>query len=191
MRIEKELNMNPMPLELHGTTIVSVRKGPQVIVAGDGQITLGHIKLKTNAKKVRTLAAGKVIGGFAGATADALTLFERLEQKLEQYPKNLARACVELAKDWRTDKYLRRLEAMMVVADSQSTFIMSGTGDVIEPENGVVGIGSGGAYALSAANALVDCTDMTAKDIALKAMDVASKLCIYTSDQFSYEILEG
>ncbi len=191
MKIEKELNMNPMPLELHGTTIVSVRKGPQVIVAGDGQITLGHIKLKTNAKKVRTLAAGKVIGGFAGATADALTLFERLEQKLEQYPKNLARACVELAKDWRTDKYLRRLEAMMVVADSQSTFIMSGTGDVIEPENGVVGIGSGGAYALSAASALVDCTDMTAKDIALKAMDVASKLCIYTSDQFSYEILEG
>lgn len=183
--------MNPMPLELHGTTIVSVRKDKQVIVAGDGQITLGHITLKTNAKKVRTLANGRVIAGFAGATADALTLFERLEQKLEQYPKHLARACVELAKDWRTDKYLRRLEAMMVVADDQSTFIMSGTGDVIEPENGVVGIGSGGAYALSAANALVDCTKMTAKEIALKAMDVASKLCIYTSNQFSYEILEG
>jgi ATP-dependent HslUV protease subunit HslV len=183
--------MNPMPLELHGTTIVSVRKGNQVIVAGDGQITLGHIAIKTNAKKVRQLASGRVIAGFAGATADALTLFERLEQKLEQYPKHLARACVELAKDWRTDKYLRRLEAMMVVADSQSTFIMSGTGDVIEPENGVVGIGSGGAYALSAALALVDTSDMTAKDVALKAMGIASKLCIYTSDQFSYELLEG
>ena len=183
--------MNPMPLELHGTTIVSVRKGNQVIVAGDGQITLRHIRLKTNAKKVRVLGGGRVIGGFAGATADALTLFERLEQKLEQYPAHLARACVELAKDWRTDKYLRRLEAMMVVADEKGTFILSGTGDVIEPEEGIVGIGSGGAYALSAASALVKATDLTAKEIALRAMEVASKLCIYTSNYFSYEILEG
>jgi ATP-dependent HslUV protease subunit HslV len=183
--------MTPMPLELHGTTIISVRKGNQVIVAGDGQITLGHIVLKTNAKKVRVLANGTVIAGFAGATADALTLFERLEQKLEQYPKHLARACVELAKDWRTDKYLRRLEAMMVVADDKSTFIMSGTGDVIEPEEGIVGIGSGGAYALSAAIALAECSSLNAKEIALKSLEVASKLCIYTSNHFTYEILEG
>lgn len=183
--------MNPMPLELHGTTIVSVRRDKQAIVAGDGQITLGHIKLKTNAKKVRTLAGGKVIAGFAGATADALTLFERLEAKLEQYPKHLARACVELAKDWRTDKYLRRLEAMMVVADETNTFIMSGTGDVIEPEEGVVGIGSGGAYALSAASALLHNSDLSAKEIALKSLEVASKLCIYTSNHFTHEILES
>lgn len=182
--------MNQTSFDLHGTTIVSVRKDNQVVIAGDGQITLGHITVKSNAKKVRTLGGGNVIAGFAGATADALTLFERLEEKLEKYPKHLARACVELTKEWRTDKYLRRLEAMMLVADAEGTFILSGNGDVIEPEEGVMGIGSGGAYALSAAHALLNEKGLSAKDIALKAMDIAAKLCIYTSDKITYEIIE-
>ena len=141
---------------MHGTTILAVRKGNNVVVAGDGQVTLGNTIMKSNAKKVRRLADNKVIAGFAGATADAFTLFERLEAKLEQYPDQLSRACVELAKDWRTDKYLRRLEAMMAVADKKVSLIVSGTGDVIEPEDSLIGIGSGGPFALAAARALVD-----------------------------------
>ena len=138
----------------HGTTILTVRKGGKVVIAGDGQVSLGATVIKANAKKVRSLGKGDVIGGFAGATADAFTLFERLENKLEQYPGQLTRACVELAKDWRTDRYLRRLEAMMIVADKQVTLVLTGTGDVLEPEGGVMGIGSGGNYALAAAKAL-------------------------------------
>src|SRR5215467_9994670 len=140
----------------HGTTIVAVRKGNKVVIAGDGQVSVGNTVMKHNARKVRRLAGGKVIGGFAGATADAFTLFERLEGKLEQYPDQLMRAAVELAKDWRTDRYLRRLEAMMLVADPQVTLVLTGTGDVLEPENGIMGIGSGGNYALAAARALIE-----------------------------------
>ena len=140
----------------HGTTILTVRKGGKVVIAGDGQVTIGQTIVKANAKKVRRLGKGDVIGGFAGATADAFTLFERLEAKLEQYPGQLAARCVELAKDWRTDRYLRRLEAMMIVADANVTLVLTGTGDVLEPENGVIGIGSGGNYALAAARALLD-----------------------------------
>src|SRR5215470_3215387 len=154
---------------LHGTTILSVRKNGHVVVAGDGQVTLGQTVLKANAKKVRRLSKGEVIAGFAGATADAFALFERLEAKLEQHPGQLARACVELAKDWRTDRYLRRLEAMMAVADKQVSLIVSGTGDVVEPEDGIIGIGSGGAYALAAARALKD-QDLDAEAIVRKAM---------------------
>jgi ATP-dependent HslUV protease subunit HslV len=182
--------MEESTMKLHGTTILSVRKGNKVVIAGDGQVTLGHVVLKSNAKKLRKLAGGRVIAGFAGATADALTLFERLEEKLEQYPTQLARACVELAKDWRTDKYLRRLEAMMAVADKDNSFILTGTGDVLEPEDGVIGIGSGGNYALAAARALID-TDMELKVIATKAMHVAADLCIYTSNKITFETLEG
>lgn len=173
----------------HGTTIVSVRKNGHVVIAGDGQVTLGSITLKSNARKVRPLGNGNVITGFAGATADAFALFERLEAKLEQYPKQLTRACVELAKDWRTDKYLRRLEAMMAVADKDTSLILSGTGDVLEPEDGIIGIGSGGAYALSAARALIDVKGMDAEKIALKAMEVASNLCIYTNSNITLEKL--
>lgn len=170
----------------YGTTILSVRKNGEVVIAGDGQVTQGPIVLKNNAKKVRRLGDGSVITGFAGATADAFTLFERLEEKLEQYPTQLQRACVELAKDWRTDKYLRKLEAMMAVADKDSSFILTGTGDVLEPENGLIGIGSGGAYALSAARALQD-LEMTAEEIAKKAMNIAGDLCIYTNKNILIE----
>ena len=159
---------------IYGTTILAVRKGNNVVIAGDGQVTLGNTIMKSNAKKVRRLANNKVIAGFAGATADAFTLFERLENKLEQHPDQLSRACVELAKDWRTDKYLRRLEAMMAVADKKVSLIVSGTGDVVEPEDSLIGIGSGGAYALSAARALVDQDKLSAEDIAKKAMILAA-----------------
>lgn len=182
--------MQESGIKLHGTTILCVRKGNKVVIAGDGQVTLGPVVLKSNAKKLRKLANGRVIAGFAGATADALTLFERLEEKLEQYPTQLARACVELAKDWRTDKYLRRLEAMMAVADKENSFILTGMGDVLEPEDGIIGIGSGGSYALSAARALID-MDLNPKEIATKSMHVAAKLCIYTSNQITFETLEG
>lgn len=182
--------MQESGIKLHGTTILSVRRGNKVVIAGDGQVTLGHVILKSNAKKLRKLSDGRVISGFAGATADALTLFERLEEKLEQYPTQLARACVELAKDWRTDKYLRRLEAMMIVADKSNSFILTGIGDVLETEDGVIGIGSGGNYALAAARALMT-TDMDIKEIAERSMKVASGLCIYTSDQITYETIEG
>lgn len=172
----------------HGTTIVTVRKGDKVVVAGDGQVSLGPTVIKHSAKKVRLLAGGKVIGGFAGATADAFTLFERLEAKLEQYPDQLMRACVELAKDWRTDRYLRRLEAMMIVVDKTDSLVLTGTGDVLSPDSGVTAIGSGGNYALSAALALMD-TDKDAEAIARKAMEIAAKICVYTNDQVTMESL--
>jgi len=170
----------------HGTTIVLIRKGNQTIVAGDGQVSLGNTVLKSKAKKVRKIEKRNVIAGFAGSTADALTLFERLEAKLEKHAGNLTRAAVELAKDWRTDKYLRRLEALMAVADKEKSFIISGTGDVLEPEGDVIGIGSGGNYALAAAKVLMD-TDMSAEDIAKKAIKVASEICVFTNNNLSME----
>jgi len=172
----------------HGTTILAVRKGDEVVIAGDGQVSLGDTVIKGSARKVRPLGEGKVIAGFAGATADAMTLFERLEAKLEQYPTQLARACVELAKDWRTDRYLRRLEAMMLVADTSVSLVLTGTGDVLEPDDGVVGIGSGGNFALAAAKALMD-SDMDAEAIARRAMAIAAEICVYTNDQLSVEKL--
>lgn len=174
----------------HGTTIVSVRKGGKVVIAGDGQVSVGQTVIKHNARKVRPLGKGAVIAGFAGATADAFTLFERLEAKLEQYPEQLMRACVELAKDWRTDRYLRRLEAMMIVADRSTTLVLTGTGDVLEPENGLAGIGSGGNYALAAARALAD-TELDAEAIARKAMAIAAEICVYTNDKVTVEQLES
>ena len=173
----------------HGTTILTVRKGGKVVVAGDGQVSLGATIIKHNARKVRTLGKGSVIGGFAGATADAFTLFERLEAKLEQYPDQLTRACVELAKDWRTDRYLRRLEAMMLVADKSVSLVLTGTGDVLEPEGGVMGIGSGGNYALAAARALFD-TPASAEEIARKAMAIAAEICVYTNTNVVLEQLD-
>ncbi|MBF0207407.1 MAG: ATP-dependent protease subunit HslV [Oligoflexia bacterium] len=173
----------------HGTTILLVKKNDQVVIAGDGQITVGNIVLKSETRKVRRLHNGLVIAGFAGATADALTLFERLEEKLEKYPGQLSRASVELAKDWRMDKYLRRLEAMMAVADKQVALLLSGNGDVLEPENGLIGIGSGGPYALAAARALVKNEKLDAMEIAKQAMLIASELCIYTNDKFTFECL--
>ena len=172
-----------------GTTILSVRKGGKVVIAGDGQVSIGQTVIKSNAKKVRRLGDGSVIGGFAGATADAFTLFERLEGKLEQHPGQLTRACVELAKDWRTDRYLRRLEAMMAVADAKTSLILSGNGDVLEPEDGLIGIGSGGPYALAAARALIDSADMSAEQIARRAMAIAAQICIYTNDNIVIESL--
>ncbi len=175
----------------HGTTILSVRKGDRVVVAGDGQVSFGETVIKSNARKVRRLGEGKVIAGFAGATADAFTLFERLEGKLEQHPGNLTRAAVELAKDWRTDRYLRRLEAMMAVADATTSLMLTGTGDVLEPEDGLIGIGSGGAFALAAARALVDREDHDAESIARRAMAIAAEICIYTNDNLTIETIEG
>ena len=172
-----------------GTTILSVRKGGKVVVAGDGQVSLGQMVIKHTARKVRRLAEGRVLAGFAGATADAFTLMERLEAKLEQHPGQLVRACVELAKDWRTDRYLRRLEAMMIVADAANTLVLTGTGDVLEPEGGVAGIGSGGAYALAAARALME-TEMDAEAIARRAMQIAADICVYTNDKLVIETLE-
>ncbi|MGH6948235.1 MAG: ATP-dependent protease subunit HslV [Kiloniellales bacterium] len=179
------------PPAWHGTTILSVRKGKRVVIAGDGQVTFGQTVVKANAKKVRRLGKGDVIAGFAGATADAFALFERLEAKLESHPGQLARACVELAKDWRTDRYLRRLEAMMAVADAGSSLVLTGTGDVLEPEDGLIGIGSGGAFALSAARALIDIDGLDAEAIARKAMDIAARVCIYTNDQVVLESLDA
>lgn len=172
----------------HGTTILCVRKGAGVVMAGDGQVSMGQTVIKSNARKVRTLKAGQVLAGFAGATADAFTLFERLEGKLEKHG-DLTRACVELAKDWRTDRYLRRLEAMMAVADSTVSLILSGTGDVLDPEDGLIGIGSGGAYALSAARALSDLPDLSARDIAEKSMKIAAGICVYTNENVTIETL--
>jgi ATP-dependent HslUV protease subunit HslV len=173
----------------HGTTILTVRKASTVAIGGDGQVSIGQTIVKANARKVRRLAKGDVIGGFAGATADAFTLFERLEGKLEQYPGQLMRAAVELAKDWRTDRYLRRLEAMMLVADSQVSLVLTGTGDVLEPENGVMGIGSGGNYALAAARALID-TEMDAEAIVRRAMAIAADICVYTNRSVTVEMLK-
>lgn len=172
----------------HGTTIVSVRKGNKVVVAGDGQVSMGNTVMKHGAQKVRTLAGGSVVAGFAGATADAFTLFERLEAKLEQYPGHLMRASVELAKDWRTDRYLRKLEAMMIVVDEKESLVITGTGDVLTPDEGVVAIGSGGNYALAAAMALAS-TDMDAEDVARKAMEIAGRICVFTNDQITLKSL--
>jgi ATP-dependent HslUV protease, peptidase subunit HslV len=174
----------------HGTTILAVRKGERVVIAGDGQVSLGQTVIKGNAKKVRRLGDGSVIGGFAGATADAFTLFERLEAKLERFPGQLTRACVELAKDWRTDRYLRRLEAMMIVADKSVTLVLTGTGDVLEPESGTTGIGSGGNYALSAALALMDSAH-DAETIARRAMKIAADICVYTNGNLTIETIES
>jgi ATP-dependent HslUV protease, peptidase subunit HslV len=174
----------------HGTTILSVRKGNRVVIAGDGQVSLGQTIIKGNARKVRPLGPGNVIAGFAGATADAMTLFERLEGKLEKFPAQLTRACVEMAKDWRTDRYLRRLEAMMIVADKNVTLVLTGTGDVLDPENGVTAIGSGGNFALAAARALLD-TDMDAEAITRKAMKIAAEICVYTNGNLTVEMLDA
>jgi len=178
-----------MPRETwRSTTILSVRKAGQVVVAGDGQVTAGQNVMKANARKVRRLAKGDVIIGFAGATADAFALTDRLEAKIDQHPGNLVRACVELAKDWRTDRYLRRLEAMMAVVDAKSSLILSGTGDVVEPEDGLIGIGSGGPFALAAARALIG-TDLSAEEIARRAMKIAADICIYTNENIVIESL--
>ena len=175
----------------HGTTILSVRKGGQVVVAGDGQVSMGNTVVKSNARKVRRLGkGGDVICGFAGATADAFTLFERLEAKLESHPGNLTRACVELAKDWRMDRYLRRLEAMMAVADTKVSLVLSGTGDVLEPEDSLIGIGSGGPYALAAARALID-QDLSAEEIAKRAMKIAAGICVFTNENVIIESLKS
>ena len=174
----------------HGTTILTVRKGGVVAVGGDGQVSIGQTIVKSNARKVRRLGGGDVIGGFAGATADAFTLFERLELKLEQYRGQLMRAAVELAKDWRTDRYLRRLEAMMIVADKDVSLVLTGTGDVLEPEAGIVGIGSGGNYALAAARALAD-GPLDAEAIVRRSLDIAADICVYTNRNVTVETLKS
>jgi ATP-dependent HslUV protease subunit HslV len=183
--------MGPSSPEIwHGTTILTVRKGGRVVIVGDGQVTLGQTIIKANARKVRRVGSGNVIAGFAGATADAFTLFERLEAKLERFPDQLKRACVELAKDWRTDRYLRHLEAMMIVADPNETLVLTGKGDVLEPDDEVMGIGSGGSYALAAARALLD-SELDAETIARKAMAIAAGICVYTNDAVVVETLDA
>jgi ATP-dependent HslUV protease subunit HslV len=179
----------------HATTIISVRNDKKVVISGDGQVSLGHTIMKGNARKVRRLYKNKILAGFAGATADAFTLFERLEAKLEKHAGHLMRACVELAKDWRTDKFLRRLEAMMIVADTQTTLVITGNGDVLEPEDGIVAIGSGGNYALSAARSMQNlCTDhdidIDAEEIAKRALTMAGDICVYTNHNFVTEIID-
>ncbi len=175
----------------HGTTILALRKGGKVVVAGDGQVSMGQTIVKGNATKVRRLGDGSIVAGFAGATADAFTLFERLEEKLERHPGQLQRACVELAKDWRTDRYLRRLEALMAVVDKNVSLLITGTGDVLEPEDGLIGIGSGGNYALAAARALMDVDGLDAETIARKSLAVAAEICVYTNDQVVVETLDA
>jgi len=165
----------------HATTILSVRRGSQLALGGDGQVTVGETVMKSNAQKVRTLRGGKVLAGFAGAAADAFTLFEKFEEKLERYPGNLPRAAVELAKDWRSDRVLRRLEAMLIVVDKDHGFVVSGTGDIIEPDDGVLAIGSGGSYALAAARALVQATEMEPKEIVRRGLEIAGEICVYTN----------
>jgi ATP-dependent HslUV protease subunit HslV len=174
----------------HGTTIISVRKDNQVVIAGDGQVSLGNTVIKGSAQKVRRIGDGSVIAGFAGATADAFTLFERLESKLEKHPNQLTRAAVELAKEWRTDKYLRRLEALLTVADANVSLLITGQGDVLEPENNITGIGSGGNYALSAARALID-TDLSAEEIAKKSILIAAEICVFTNSNITIEKIES
>ena len=178
------------PVGWHGTTILCVRRGTQVAMAGDGQVSLGNTVIKGNARKVRRIGAGNsVIAGFAGATADAFTLLERLEAKLERFPNQLERACVELAKDWRTDRYLRRLEAMMTVADATRSFTLTGNGDVLEPEDGVIAIGSGGNFALAAARALMTVDGLSAEEVARRAMRIAADICVYTNHSVIVETL--
>ncbi len=176
--------------KMYGTTILSIRKGESVVVIGDGQVSLGHTVIKSGAKKVRRLSGDSVIAGFAGATADAFTLFERLESNLDKHPGQLMRACVELAKDWRMDKYLRKLEAMMIVADKSISLVITGTGDVLEPEDGIAAIGSGGNFALSAARALIDIKGISIEEIAKKAMKVAADICVYTNHNVIIEKIE-
>jgi len=178
--------MNP---PIHATTIICVRRKGKVAVAGDGQVTLGDTVIKHGAKKIRRLYNDKILAGFAGSSADSFALFSRFESKLEQYHGNLSRAAVELAKDWRTDRALRHLEAVMIVTDDKATFLISGTGDLIEPDDGIVGIGSGGAYALAAARALSKYTELSAREIAEEAMRIAGKICIYTNENISIEEL--
>ena len=173
----------------HGTTILSVRKNGKAAIGADGQVSLGPTIIKTCAKKLRILSHGKILAGFAGATADAFTLFERLEEKLDKHPGQLMRAAVELAKDWRTDKYLRRLEAMMIVLDTNVTLIISGNGDVLEPEDGIAAIGSGGNYALSAARALIDMPDLSAEEIIKRSMKIAGDICVYTNHNLTMEVI--
>lgn len=178
------------PIGWHGTTILAVRHGGHIAMAGDGQVSLGQTVIKGNARKVRRIGAGgAILTGFAGATADAFTLMERLEAKLERYPNQLERACVELAKDWRTDRYLRRLEAMMLVADRERGFTLTGNGDVLEPEDGVMAIGSGGNFALAAARALVTVEGLSAEEIARRAMGIAADICVYTNRSLVVEVL--
>jgi len=176
--------------QYRGTTVISVRRNGQVVIGGDGQVTMGNTVMKGNARKVRRLYKDKVIAGFAGGTADAFTLFERFEAKLELYSGNLTRAAVELAKDWRTDRLLRRLEALLAVADKQSSLIISGNGDVIEPENGLIAIGSGGPYAQAAAQALLQQTSLSAKEIVEQSLNIAAQICIYTNHNQTLEVLE-
>lgn len=178
------------PNTLYGTTIVSVRKGNQVVIAGDGQVSLGSTVLKSTARKVRFLKKDKIMAGFAGATADAFTLLERLEAKLEKHSDQLMRSCVELAKDWRTDKYLRQLQAMMIVADKDVSLIITGNGDVVEPDDGILAIGSGGNYALAAARALADSKTLSAEQIAKKALTIAADICVYTNHNIIVESLK-
>jgi ATP-dependent HslUV protease subunit HslV len=178
--------MNP---SIHATTIICVRKKGKVAIASDGQVTLGDTVIKHGARKIRRLYNEKILAGFAGSSADSFALFSRFEAKLEQYHGNLSRAAVELAKDWRTDRALRHLEAVMIVADEKQTFLISGTGDLIEPDDGIVGIGSGGAYALAAARALLKYSDLGAREIAQEAMEIAGKICIYTNEHISIEEL--
>ena len=173
----------------HGTTILCVRKGGQVALAGDGQVSFGQTAIKARARKLRRLGGGRIIAGFAGATADAFTLFERLEAKLERHPGQLARACVELAKDWRTDRYLRRLEAMMAVADGEVSLTLTGSGDVLEPDDGLIGIGSGGAFALAAARAMIDRDDLDARAVAERALRIAAGICVWTNDSITVETI--
>jgi ATP-dependent HslUV protease subunit HslV len=173
----------------HGTTIVCVRRDGKTVIGGDGQVTLDKTVMKGNARKVRRLGEGQVIAGFAGGTSDAFTLFERFEAKLKEHRKNLTRACVELGKDWRTDRYLRKLEALLIVADADHTFILSGAGDVVEPEHGVAAVGSGGSFALAAARALTQHSQLSAKQIAEESLKIASEICIYTNTNFSFEEL--
>lgn len=177
------------PVGWHGTTILSVRRGQSVAMAGDGQVSLGNTVIKANARKVRRIGNGAVLAGFAGATADAFTLLERLESKLERFPNQLERACVELAKDWRTDRYLRRLEAMMAVADKDHSFTLTGNGDVLEPSDGVIAIGSGGNYALAAARALMEVEGLAAEEIARRAMKIAGDICVFTNHNVIVETL--
>ena len=176
--------------QYHGTTILSVRRGTRVALGGDGQVTLGHIVVKSSARKVRRLYSERILAGFAGGTADAFTLFERFESKLEKHQGNLLRSAVELAKDWRTDRMLRRLEAMLAVADKEHSLIITGNGDVLEPEFGIVAIGSGGAYAQSAARALVDHTELPPEDVVRESLGIAADLCIYTNRNLTIEVLE-
>jgi ATP-dependent HslUV protease subunit HslV len=178
-----------MPMkELHSTTIVAVRQNGRVALGGDGQVTLGETVMKATAHKVRRLKDGKILAGFAGSVADAFALFEKFEEKLERYPGNLSRAAVELAKDWRTDRYLRRLDAMMIVADKETTLLLAGTGDVLEPENGIAGIGSGGPYALAAARALAD-SELDAEAIVRRSLDIAAEICVYTNRNLVVETI--